>query len=215
MKEFNNSIKIIILAFILVVGASYLKAWTGPTLPAPSGNVSAPLNVGSSVQTKFGSLILNSALPIQNAIGLTVFGTSTLYGLTLANGTQAVNRVLVSDASGNARWMATSTLGIGGVSGGSSGVSKIIAGENIAISPTTGVGNVTITGTAGSSGVSASDAQCYGQGGGLNAPFAYPAAQCLASATYACKMVSSCSVGTTKYVVGSGSYTGCAWTCVP
>jgi|ERR1035437_1527702 hypothetical protein len=116
MKKIIDYTKILVLAAILVVGVSYLKAWTGPTLPAPTGNTAAPINTGSGTQTKNGSLTLNAGVygiapnQWQNAIGLTVFGTSTLYGLTLANGSQGLNKVLVSDAYGNAKWVAASTV---------------------------------------------------------------------------------------------------------
>ncbi len=112
-KQIFDSAKIILLAGILVGGAAYVKAWTGPTLSPPNGNISAPLNVGSSTQTKLGSLIVNAATPIQNAIGLTVFGNSIFNGnLQILNGTQGSGKVLTSDASGNTTWTATSSLGI-------------------------------------------------------------------------------------------------------
>ena len=50
-------IKILILAVILSIGVSYVYAdWTGPTLTAPGGNVSAPINAGATSQVKSGGL---------------------------------------------------------------------------------------------------------------------------------------------------------------
>jgi hypothetical protein len=105
MKKIIEHIKVILLALILVAGAGYAKAWTGASQAAPNGNTPPPLNVGSAVQTKLGSLIINAAAPIQNAIGLTVFGTSTFNGaITVADGTQGTGKILTSDANGNAHW---------------------------------------------------------------------------------------------------------------
>ena len=50
-------IKILILAVILSIGVSYVYAdWTGPTLTAPGGNVSSPINVSAMSQVKSGGL---------------------------------------------------------------------------------------------------------------------------------------------------------------
>ena len=104
-KQIFGYTKIIILALVLVTAAAYVKAWTGPTLSPPNGNVPAPINVGNSIQTKLGSLVLNAATPIQNAVGLTVSGTSIFNGsLQIMDGTQGDGKVLTSDASGNASW---------------------------------------------------------------------------------------------------------------
>ncbi len=115
-KHIFEYAKIITLVAILVGGASYLRAWTGPTLSPPNGNVSAPINVSSSTQTKLGSLILNAATPIQNAIGLTVFGNTILNGgVIIANGTQGSGKVLQSASDGTATWVATTSLGVSAV----------------------------------------------------------------------------------------------------
>ncbi len=39
-----------------VLGASAALAWTGPTASPPAGNVSAPLNISASAQSKGGNL---------------------------------------------------------------------------------------------------------------------------------------------------------------
>ena len=56
MKSITKSLKVIALALILSVGISYVSAWTAPTVTPPNGNVSAPLNVGGTDQTKLGSI---------------------------------------------------------------------------------------------------------------------------------------------------------------
>ncbi len=109
-KQTSDYLKIILLTVAFVALASYAKAWTGPSQAAPNGNTPAPLNIGSTVQTKLGSLVINAATPIQNAIGLTVFGTTTLNGgLTIADGSQGAGKVLMSDDSGNVSWQVAGT----------------------------------------------------------------------------------------------------------
>lgn len=54
--SFNQLFVILFVLFAILIGASYLFAWTGPTATAPNGNVSAPINVGSSSQVKSGGL---------------------------------------------------------------------------------------------------------------------------------------------------------------
>lgn len=108
MKKNNiiNITKTLILALVLAAGVSYISAWTGATTAAPTGNVSAPVNVGSLTQTKLGGLFLNtSSTPVP--IGLEVFGQSIFNGkIQIADGTQGVGKVLTSDASGTATWVA-------------------------------------------------------------------------------------------------------------
>jgi len=127
------------------IGASALVAlagtstWSGPHQtpsncdPNLDSGCYAPLNIGSNTQTKLGSLILNAATPIQNAIGLTVFGTSTFNGpIQIADGTQGAGKVLTSDLNGNASWQ----TGSGG--GGTSGIvfitPVVLAGPSISTS---------------------------------------------------------------------------------
>jgi hypothetical protein len=75
----TQNLKSIILALILVVGISYVSAWTGPRLSPPDGNASAPINVGGGTtgniytQTKSGILnlahLFTSDLTVTNADG--------------------------------------------------------------------------------------------------------------------------------------------------
>lgn len=59
-----------IAGVVLALGISVF-AWTGPTATPPNGNVSAPVNVGTTDQVKNGGLGVNS---------LAVFGNSILSG---------------------------------------------------------------------------------------------------------------------------------------
>lgn len=66
---------LILVASVLILGGTALvHAWTGPTQAPPNGNVSAPVNVGTTNQVKngglsvntlavFGSALINSASP--------------------------------------------------------------------------------------------------------------------------------------------------------
>ncbi|MCX6757425.1 MAG: hypothetical protein NTZ44_00880 [Candidatus Nomurabacteria bacterium] len=66
MKTTNlmNLMKVAVLGILLTFGVAYIHAqgtgtgnsWTPPTMTPPSGNVDAPVNVGSSSQIKSGSL---------------------------------------------------------------------------------------------------------------------------------------------------------------
>lgn len=59
----------IVLAFLFLAGIVY--SWTDPTAPPPNNNVAAPINVGSTDQTKDAALGVN---------GLAVFGNTLLSG---------------------------------------------------------------------------------------------------------------------------------------
>lgn len=62
----------------ILIGAVFSSAvafaWTGPTQTAPNGNVSAPLNIGTTDQIKNGPLGVNSLAVFGNAIISTVSG---------------------------------------------------------------------------------------------------------------------------------------------
>ncbi len=61
-----------LIAGVVLTGfGTAIFAWTGPAQSPPSGNVSAPINVGTSDQVKDGGLGVNS---------LAVYGSAILYG---------------------------------------------------------------------------------------------------------------------------------------
>ncbi|HAT68755.1 MAG TPA: hypothetical protein DCS20_04025 [Candidatus Yonathbacteria bacterium] len=92
-KNIFQSFKIVALALTLSVGISYVSAWTAPTATPPGGNTVAPLNTGGTAQTKTGNL---------SAWALT--GNSVNTNTLKVVGGAAANRVLTSDAAGNATW---------------------------------------------------------------------------------------------------------------
>lgn len=56
----------VLVSVLLVTGVLY--AWTEPSVVPPSGNVPAPLNIGSAGQNKLGNLMLNSGGILANAL---------------------------------------------------------------------------------------------------------------------------------------------------
>jgi hypothetical protein len=63
MKILKSQFKGIILGItisICILGISVLFAWTKPTLNPPQGNVSGPINISNTGQSKSGGLILNT-----------------------------------------------------------------------------------------------------------------------------------------------------------
>lgn len=83
------------LILTALASAPFVSSWTGPTLTAPNGNVSAPINTGTSDQVKDAGLSLNSLAVFGNAIlsgtsNYLNFGTtagSTGYGIRNSAGT--------------------------------------------------------------------------------------------------------------------------------
>lgn len=72
MTIMNKKILLIALVAALTVSSSAL-AWTGPTQAPPNGNVSAPVNIGTTAQVKNGGLSVNS---------LAVFGNTIISGVS-------------------------------------------------------------------------------------------------------------------------------------
>jgi hypothetical protein len=70
---FNFIFLTAVFGFVLVLNQAF--AWTEPSTTPPTGNVSAPLNVGSSLQSKVGS------------VGFAGATADSKYGLTVNNGT--------------------------------------------------------------------------------------------------------------------------------
>lgn len=96
-----DALKVSVLAVVLSFGLSYALAWTAPTATPPTGNVSAPINTGASLQTKTGNLSVanlgtNSITVTGNATVNDVYITSIgkyaseLYPVNLVNGQHTV-----------------------------------------------------------------------------------------------------------------------------
>lgn len=159
MQIIKQTIITIIICAAVVAGVSLVSAWTGPPYGGvcsdppcpPGGNAPAPINVSSISQNFSGNKTLNLPGAANNLIigngslgvsnNLSVGGIASVGGFRMASGAVS-GRVLTSDESGIASWQP---------GGGASGVSQIIAGTNITISPAGGTGAVTINSTGGAS----------------------------------------------------------------
>ena len=53
-----KTIQSLVVLTCFALGLSALYAWTGPTQSPPLGNIDAPINVGTVLQTKLGSIAL-------------------------------------------------------------------------------------------------------------------------------------------------------------
>ncbi len=62
MKNYIQSIKIIILGSIIAGGFGLASAWVVPATTPPGGNVPAPINVSNSPQYKIGKMGLGSGV---------------------------------------------------------------------------------------------------------------------------------------------------------
>jgi hypothetical protein len=78
MNNFSKTkeqIKGLLIGFVLVVGMSYVSAWTGPSVAPTGGNTAEPINVGSLAQSKLGSLAVTvlsaDAVTVNTATGIT------------------------------------------------------------------------------------------------------------------------------------------------
>ncbi|HBB44198.1 MAG: hypothetical protein UW27_C0011G0010 [Parcubacteria group bacterium GW2011_GWA1_44_13] len=69
-----DALKVSALAIVISFGLSYAFAWTAPTATPPTGNVSAPINTGTDLQTKAGNLTVANL----GANTITLTGTATV-----------------------------------------------------------------------------------------------------------------------------------------
>jgi len=132
MKNFRNLFyKIGLGAGILslALGMNYLyAAWTAPTAPPPGGNVSAPVNIGTTAQVKNGSLSVNAfsafgSAYVQGKLGIGVVSPS--YKVDIG-GTPGTDGIRFPDGT-------VQTSAGGGA--GSSTVTSLSQGSGITLSP--------------------------------------------------------------------------------
>lgn len=135
------------MAIVVVVGASYASAgWNNPTGTPPNNNVAAPINEGKAEngtlypdQTKYNGLTVQGVLSSSNFLATNAFKFSPTTDPN--GGGSRTNKVLTAlDDQGTVGWVAAA---------GQNAVTKIIAGANITVSPTTGVGEVTVSASSG------------------------------------------------------------------
>ena len=147
-KQTITKFLLLLIAFTLALSANYIfAAWVGPTQAPPGGNTDTPVHIGTINQVKDGGLSLNA---------LTVFGNGYFQGTLGINevvpstgGEQdllldvegAIGAKYYCDEDGN-NCVAGDALDSGG---GTSSVTKIIAGNNISLNPSSGTGDVSIS----------------------------------------------------------------------
>ncbi|MES2223828.1 MAG: hypothetical protein V4469_02755 [Patescibacteria group bacterium] len=98
MNKKTKTLIFLSTAFALIVTLSdVVSSWTPPTTSAPGGDTTPPINEGGDIQKKAGNLGVN---------GLASFGGATFTGkVQIKNGTQGEGKILVSDATGNVKWV--------------------------------------------------------------------------------------------------------------
>jgi hypothetical protein len=108
-----------LLGAIVFIGASLVLAWTGPTSAPPNGNVSAPINVGTTDQIKNAGLGLNSLAVFGNAI---LSGTSRYLNFGSTAGSSGYgfrdNAGTMEFKSSGGTWQAIATSTSSGIVGG-------------------------------------------------------------------------------------------------
>lgn len=72
MHKIINAIKTVLLALVLSFGLSYVYAWTAPTVTAPNGNVSAPINTSATLQQKSGDFTVANFVASTVSVGATI-----------------------------------------------------------------------------------------------------------------------------------------------
>ncbi|MBI4088458.1 hypothetical protein HY418_03735 [Candidatus Kaiserbacteria bacterium] len=153
-----------LLGAIVFIATSLVLAWTGPTSAPPNGNVSAPINVGTTDQVKDAGLALNRLAVFGNAIlsgasRYLNFGAtsgSSGYGIRDNNGTMEFK-------NNNGAWqaIATTTSGSGTGAGGISAQIFTVSGTFTVPSGVTAVKVILIGGGGGAGG----PMLCSGGGG--------------------------------------------------
>lgn len=120
-----SALKVITLAVVLSFGLSYVYAWTAPSTTPPTGNVSAPINTGTSIQQKAGDLTVKGLVADTLTIG-TPITSNAITAPKFCLGTSCITAWTQAGA-----------------------VTKLTAGTNITLSPASGTGNVTVNAVGG------------------------------------------------------------------
>lgn len=129
MEQKNNSLRFMAisgwaLSLILVCTFIARGAWVTPTANPPGENISAPLNVGSSNQTKQGSLTLSGPF---TAATTTLFQGTTTFTPTANN----VNQFKVTNATGTELFKIDSVNSTTALTGGGTSLSLGASGASL------------------------------------------------------------------------------------
>lgn len=176
MEQKNNSLRFMAIsgwALSLILICTFIAngAWVTPTANPPSENLSAPINVGSSNQTKLGALSLNGAFTAGGTATFTpsADGAST-FKVTNHGGTSMININSLTGAltvQGSTSGPALSLDSDSGSLGALNLVDNVFSitgtGAKLGIGTTPTTDNLEITGSANASGqIKSSTGFCIG-----------------------------------------------------
>jgi|SRR3989344_2745054 len=211
---------LISLFITFAVGAIFSSvvafAWTGPTQPAPNGNVAAPVNVGTTDQIKNGTLGVNALAVFGDAI-LNATNAYLNFGDVTGSGGYGIRDnagTMQFKNSGDTSWSSIATIVTNTVttaiqnffaSGSSNTVSQIKFSDGTTqMTAQTGTDSGTLCGLATYQGLS----PCAGDEYGIRSPPSY-------ESIVTCKGVSvasSCPADYTQHILFMSSYTSCGAT---
>ena len=77
LKKLSYWAGVSVVGIVMGLSLQFTRAWVEPTIAPPGGNIGAPINTGSSTQTKTGPVAFNGATAMA---GIGVFGTGTTSG---------------------------------------------------------------------------------------------------------------------------------------
>ncbi|MFA6094375.1 MAG: hypothetical protein WC757_00595 [Candidatus Paceibacterota bacterium] len=97
-QKLLETIKILTIAILALAGVAYAGPWIGPAQTFPNGNVGAPINVGSSSQTKTGAFWSQTSL---GSDGGAYFGGSSV---KLRRATAGPVEYVLYNGGGQAEW---------------------------------------------------------------------------------------------------------------
>lgn len=176
MEQKNNSLRFMAitgwaLSLILICAFIAQGAWVTPTANPPSENLSAPINVGSSNQTKLGALSLNGAFTsastalfqgnttfTPSADGTSIFKITNHAGTSMFNiNSQAGSLSLQGSASGPALSLDDNSGSFGALDIASNVLSLTGVGAKLGIGVTPTTDNLEIIGSTNASGQVKSD----------------------------------------------------------
>lgn len=97
-----QTIKSLILSVIIILGVSYVYAWSTNQAAPTDANTQPPIDVGTTTQNKAGSLNLLQNLTVAGDVTLDLSITGG--ELIILDGNEGGGKVLTSDANGNVYW---------------------------------------------------------------------------------------------------------------
>jgi hypothetical protein len=159
MRSLIQTLKVIVLALVIGLGANYLYAqsvFTAPTDAPPAGNPAAPVNVGSAFQTKTGPFDVKGQMFV-HALNPSngqpyVTGFSVLNGnVGIGTANPSVKLQVIGAAKADDFCLTDGSKCLSGT--GAGGVTKIVAGTGVTVSPASGTGEVTVNSNGGVDGL--------------------------------------------------------------